>query len=303
MGTDRPRIQAYIEPELYEQFQRWKQNAAIEKDSAALNALLADYFREQLEPVSQTVSVSRDEIESIIDARVQAEVSRQFSSLKHLEATIDPRVVNSEVDRAIMARIEENSEFWVNRLSERLVKVEQSLERFINSSAAQYKEIQTDLGERLVAVEDSLEVLLSESPGEAKEPNSPRRSPHPLPETPAPGVEEVKESNLYPERITVKTLVNDSVAALNENGDLPSEPLKAESSELSGESSSELPGESSAQSIGPLHQAALARRLGCHRVTLNKKQDKPNFAQWTRERDPDAIAWKYDRESKVFVPL
>jgi len=44
MTTERPKIQAYLEPELYSRLQEWKFQQGIEKDSAAINQILLEYF-------------------------------------------------------------------------------------------------------------------------------------------------------------------------------------------------------------------------------------------------------------------
>jgi hypothetical protein len=48
---------------------------------------------------------------------------------------------------------------------------------------------------------------------------------------------------------------------------------------------------------------ALAERLGTNESTLRGRKLKPDFPNWSRERDPDGIAWGYDAESKLFYPI
>lgn len=45
----------------------------------------------------------------------------------------------------------------------------------------------------------------------------------------------------------------------------------------------------------PLTQSALAKRLGVsnHIVQRQKQYGRENFAAWSRERDPDGIAWSW----------
>ena len=48
--------------------------------------------------------------------------------------------------------------------------------------------------------------------------------------------------------------------------------------------------------VTPLSQAALAKRLGCSDKAIEKQRklgSKENFAFWSRERDPDSIAWTW----------
>lgn len=52
-----------------------------------------------------------------------------------------------------------------------------------------------------------------------------------------------------------------------------------------------------------LIQAELAKRLDVHSSTVGKRKSDPDFAEWSQSRDPDGIAWGYDEEEKVFVPL
>jgi hypothetical protein len=49
-------------------------------------------------------------------------------------------------------------------------------------------------------------------------------------------------------------------------------------------------------------QTELSRRFKVHISTLGKWKVKPDFAQWSREKDPEAIAWEYSTENKRFYP-
>ncbi len=51
MPSEKPRIQGYLEPELYEHFQRWKAESQIEGDSEALNKLLQQFFNLEPQPI------------------------------------------------------------------------------------------------------------------------------------------------------------------------------------------------------------------------------------------------------------
>lgn len=50
-------------------------------------------------------------------------------------------------------------------------------------------------------------------------------------------------------------------------------------------------------------QAELADRFGVHSSTVGKRKSDPDFGQWSQEKDPDGIAWQYNEDEKVFVPL
>jgi hypothetical protein len=54
---------------------------------------------------------------------------------------------------------------------------------------------------------------------------------------------------------------------------------------------------SSPQPQAPLTQSALAKRLGCSDKAIEKHRkqgSKENFGSWSRERDPESIAWTWE---------
>lgn len=51
-----------------------------------------------------------------------------------------------------------------------------------------------------------------------------------------------------------------------------------------------------------LTQADLARRLGVSSTTIGKRKSKPDFWEWSKDKDPDKIPWLYDEETKRFNP-
>ncbi len=52
-----------------------------------------------------------------------------------------------------------------------------------------------------------------------------------------------------------------------------------------------------------LTHTQMVERLGVKNSTLGSAKKKPNFASWSKSKDPDAIAWQWVTESKHFVPL
>lgn len=52
-----------------------------------------------------------------------------------------------------------------------------------------------------------------------------------------------------------------------------------------------------------LLQAELAKRFDVHSSTVYKRRDEPDFAQWSRSKDPEGIAWQYLPDTKQFCPL
>ncbi|MCU0547445.1 MAG: hypothetical protein MUE44_35670 [Oscillatoriaceae cyanobacterium Prado104] len=49
-------------------------------------------------------------------------------------------------------------------------------------------------------------------------------------------------------------------------------------------------------------QTELSRRFKVHANTISKWKIKPEFAEWSRQKDPEAIAWEYSTENKRFYP-
>lgn len=50
----------------------------------------------------------------------------------------------------------------------------------------------------------------------------------------------------------------------------------------------------------PMTQAALARRLEVSTSTISRMQSKPNFSEWSQQRDPEGIAWVKSLDTKLF---
>ncbi|BAZ14158.1 hypothetical protein NIES4071_59980 [Calothrix sp. NIES-4071] len=55
--------------------------------------------------------------------------------------------------------------------------------------------------------------------------------------------------------------------------------------------------------FGSLIQSELAKRLSVYSSTVFKRRDDPDFPEWSRNRDPDGIAWRYDRKAREFFPI
>jgi hypothetical protein len=55
--------------------------------------------------------------------------------------------------------------------------------------------------------------------------------------------------------------------------------------------------------IHSLIQSELAKRLDSHPATIGRRKTDPDFADWTRSKDPEGIAWKYIPETSIFVAI
>ncbi|NEQ41045.1 MAG: hypothetical protein F6K40_34475 [Okeania sp. SIO3I5] len=52
-----------------------------------------------------------------------------------------------------------------------------------------------------------------------------------------------------------------------------------------------------------LTQKELATRLNVHSSTISKRKTKPDFSQWSSQKDPESISWKYVKEQARFLPI
>ncbi|MCY7366842.1 MAG: hypothetical protein LH474_01670 [Chamaesiphon sp.] len=50
-------------------------------------------------------------------------------------------------------------------------------------------------------------------------------------------------------------------------------------------------------------QSELAKRLDVHSSTIYKRRSEPDFTDWTRNRDPDGLAWGYAEAAKEYYRL
>jgi hypothetical protein len=50
-------------------------------------------------------------------------------------------------------------------------------------------------------------------------------------------------------------------------------------------------------------QSELAKRLDVHPSTIYKRRSEPNFTDWTRNRDPEGIAWGYAEATKEYYRI
>lgn len=55
--------------------------------------------------------------------------------------------------------------------------------------------------------------------------------------------------------------------------------------------------------LAPMIQGELAKRFNVHTATVGKKKNSPKFPQWSKNKDPEGIAWRYSKRKKLFEPL
>ncbi|NEP89741.1 MAG: hypothetical protein F6K18_24530 [Okeania sp. SIO2C2] len=61
--------------------------------------------------------------------------------------------------------------------------------------------------------------------------------------------------------------------------------------------------QSATEIVSPLTQKELAIRLNVHASTISKRKTKPDFGEWSSQKDPESIAWKYFKEQAQFLPI
>jgi hypothetical protein len=66
---------------------------------------------------------------------------------------------------------------------------------------------------------------------------------------------------------------------------------------------SHLPESTADRPIVKIIQSELAKRLDVHSSTIYKRRSEPDFTDWTRNRDPDGLAWAYAEDSKEYYRL
>jgi hypothetical protein len=55
--------------------------------------------------------------------------------------------------------------------------------------------------------------------------------------------------------------------------------------------------------FGSLIQSELAKRLNVYSSTVFKRRDDADFPEWSKNRDPDGVSWRYDRKTREFFPI
>ncbi len=76
---------------------------------------------------------------------------------------------------------------------------------------------------------------------------------------------------------------------------------KAKQSQKTTQKSKKEPVQAVKTEVQPLSGRQMMKRLKCGDRLLRIKRSQPDFKEWSQERDPDGVAWKYTKGQ--FVPL
>lgn len=263
MATDRPRIQAYIDPDLYNRYQDWKKEKGFDKESPAINELLREFFGEKVQSEIASPALNKEDIEELIAEECEIGLRKIRQEAVDKLSTIPE--INARVEAQVQTWMDEKAEDWMLRLGQkfcdRIYALEQKLQA-VEDKLDIKDGMPSLLQEALHTVEQQrwvIEDLLSKSSGESP----------------------------------------DGTRSPQEPPDIVQEQSQAESSDPESIEQGELPSELSSE----LTQTELAKRLDCNKSQISRKKGAPDFEEWTRERDPDAIGWRYDPVSKQYLAL
>ena len=346
MGTDKPKIQGYILPKLYDRFEEWKRDRGITKDYQALNQLFSEFFGVSTDPIN---APSPDQLEETITSIVQERTEYILNNVNDIvgELQLKVRSLSEQLEALTQAVTAMQSPGGLlNRLPSDLLKrlpVQDAIAD-VNQAVSDFQVSQSESPASVLSatLERGTNKLPSNLDGElsANTPKSHIESAGELPnnlpseslkqtrltgsqETSEPAKSEltsrlssdsqVADSDSQPEvdsglpvnHDELLTTVTEETALEPSKRGLPSELPNAllldtldsqpRESMLGGVSTSlnELPSE-------PLTQAQLADRLGVDASTLTRQKGKNGFPDWSRSKDPDSVAWRYNSKSKRF---
>ncbi len=50
-----------------------------------------------------------------------------------------------------------------------------------------------------------------------------------------------------------------------------------------------------------LSEEELAQRLGVEPATLQQLREQPNFQQWSQDKDPESVSWRYQKHKQRYI--
>ena len=256
MATEHPKITAYIPKEILLVLDNWKENYEIKSRSEAIVRILENYLE------------------------VPHEVPQQ--------GTVELKAALSTVLKEL------------SQLHERVAALEKSagtVSLAVPSTAlTNFSDVDMGnvLGEASSTALTERTELPDKAPSTVLNTVPPPLEPQPL----APlltTVHESNSSNVPFEALSTALTDSGDVHRSNVLSEAPSTAL-VEGTGQSGDATNTAPG-TALNPPAPLTQSALAKRLGCSdkAVEKHRKQgDKERFAEWSRDRDPEKLAWTWE---------
>lgn len=277
MPSIKPKIQGYVEEEIFQAFQQWKAEQGIESISDALNELLKRFFG--FEKATPAVGgLNKEEIEALIEVKLAAihtwvrfaeEKINEFEWRLKMEPGQSPLEESGVVE-------ESKGDYEESLLEERNWKIGDRVRVLCKSSYQGRLGSIIDFDERLgwhVAVDRWWEAVgVAESAIDERQ----RRA-----------------GNIWCDPSDMELMPQESeeqppLSSL-EQEDLEANPLP-------------IPPQSPVPLEG-LKQSDLERRLKTAKGILSKRRSKPDFKEWSRERDPDKIAWQWDAIARKYLAV
>lgn len=265
MPTDKPKLQGYVEHDLAERFTQWKQEKGIDKDSAALNELLKQFF-------------------GVPSPQVPAPLPDESDIRQIVELLLEEKLPSREA--------------LADEMKKAIAQIEARLEALESSNPSSNPpddlELLTEIADNLQSLEQRLEALENANSGECDhngEISSVERESG-LPETA--NVPESSGDRLEQpeEHAATDRLLKPCVQGILEE-------VFREDQEKHEQSNGRLPSES----LSSLSGTELAKRLRIDKSLITKNRVKETFQQWTASKDPQGLAWHYVEDTKRYEPI
>lgn len=284
MPSIKPKIQGYVEEEIFQAFQQWKAEEGIEGISDALNELLKRFFG--FEKATPAVGgLNKEEIEALIDAKLAAiHTWARFAEEKinkmewRLKMEPEESLLDSPQSPLEESGVAEESkgDYGKSPLEERNWKIGDRVRVLCKSSYKGRLGTIIDFDERLgwhVAVDRWWEAVgVSESDIDQRK----------------------RGGNIWCDPNNMELIEEEPPPSSLEQEDLEANPLP-------------IPPQSSEPSISirltGLKQAELERRLKIAKGTLTKRRNKPDFKEWSREQDPNGVGWQWDAIARKYLAV
>ncbi len=294
MPTDRPRIQAYLDPVIYDLLLGWKKQRGITKESEAINQILAEYFG--VENSTAPAQIDPEQIRVLAAAECQAWANKLLVTINSKLEVIGIRLDTLE---SIVKPIEG------------LAELSRDLPRELPDESP---ELEDDAEEELPS--ESLQESPSENTPEEAEGDSPKEwqiedRVRVLCASSYQGMagtivkyEEALGWGVHVDQWWKAAGVSES--AIDERQKKASCIwCNAHEMERLEELPSDLPESHSLPADIPesLNAADLAKRLVTAKSTVSRRKEEPDFEEWSKRKDPEAIAWRYDRKNQKFIPM
>lgn len=327
MATDNPRVAAYPPKRIYERLVEFKNERGLKSDSAAIIAILENYFFSSTPttPSDTPSTIKRlDDLEGKFVA-CASEVIFLRQAYQGLQSNLQELEVNAQADTKLKIKKQKKSEEspplpvsespvdynqpeWEQKASEDDKSKESS---FLSESELRESDDESISN----SPSESLKSNVSDEPisGSLSESLLEIQSNSTLSDSPLGLVESDKITGESISSLSSESLEAKEVTIESHSGSPPKQLSVSHDNHLKttpDNSESPLESLSSSQSIkeiqnsdAPPHSlsgAALARRLDVSPSTLRHKKTARNFGKWTLGHDPDGIAWYYD--GKKFIP-